>query len=170
MNGEQFFELVGSGQLQNHEMNAILVESSSDLMSFHDAVSFTAQTTYIGLPQMKAYNSINIRFQFRTFEQNGLLLFNAGKASDFIALELINGKLHYTLNLGYGPIKIRDNSPDSLSDNKWHRVTIGRPSRYRHTMMVDGHVATAATRGDNYHLDLDGILFLGETRELAFFS
>ncbi len=27
--------------------------------------------------------------------------------------------------------------------------------------MVDGHIATASTRGDNYHLDLDGILFLG---------
>ena len=27
--------------------------------------------------------------------------------------------------------------------------------------MVDGHFAMASTRGDNYHLDLDGILFLG---------
>ena len=33
--------------------------------------------------------------------------------------------------------------------------------RYRHTLMVDGHFAMASTRGDNYHLDLDGILFLG---------
>lgn len=28
--------------------------------------------------------------------------------------------------------------------------------------MVDGHLATATTRGDNYHLDLDGILHLGK--------
>ena len=35
-------------------------------------------------------------------------------------------------------------------------------SRYRHTLMVDGHFAMASTRGDNYHLDLDGILFLGK--------
>ena len=28
--------------------------------------------------------------------------------------------------------------------------------------MVDGHIATATTRGDNYHLDLDGILYLGK--------
>ena len=48
-----------------------------------------------------------------------------------------------------------------LSDNKWHTVIIGRPSRYKHTLMVDGHIATATTRGDNYHLDLDGILYLG---------
>ena len=48
-----------------------------------------------------------------------------------------------------------------LSDNKWHTVIIGRPTRYSHTLMVDGHIATATTRGDNYHLDLDGILYLG---------
>ena len=59
----------------------------------HHAVSFTAANTYIGLPQMKAYNAINIRFQFRTFEPNGLLMYNAGKASDFIAVELVEGRI-----------------------------------------------------------------------------
>ena len=39
----------------------------------HHAVSFAAANTFIGLPQMKAYTSINIRFQIRTFESNGLL-------------------------------------------------------------------------------------------------
>ena len=70
------------------------------------------------------------RFQFRTYEQNGLVMFNAGKASDFIAIELNKGKLYYTLNLGYGPISIKDTAPNKLSDNKWHAVTIGRPSRF----------------------------------------
>ena len=28
--------------------------------------------------------------------------------------------------------------------------------------MVDGHVTAQNTQGDNYHLDLDGILFLGK--------
>ena len=72
------------------------------------------------------------RFQFRTYEQNGLIMFNAGKASDFIAIELNKGKLYYTLNLGYGPISIKDTAPNKLSDNKWHAVTIGRPSRGEH--------------------------------------
>ena len=160
----------------------------------HHAVSFAAANTFIGLPQMKAYTSINIRFQIRTFESNGLLMYNAGKfvfsrldfqtektrilikfyesiilhfntftgkASDFIAVELIRGKIHYILNLGYGPINIRDTSIVNVSDNKWHEVSIGRPSRYRHTLMVDGHITEQNTQGDNYHLDLDGILFLG---------
>ena len=86
----------------------------------------------------------------------------AGKASDFIAIELVNGKLHYILNLGYGPINVKDQSAVTVSDNKWHQVSIGRPSRYRHTLMVDGHITKQNTQGDNYHLDLDGILFLGK--------
>jgi len=141
----------------------VAFERAFDVLLFqvHHAVSFASGGTFLGLPQMKAYNSISIGFQFRTFERNGLILFNAGKASDFVAVELVNGRLHYTLNLGYGPISIRDNSPGTLADNKWHRVSIGRPERYRHTLVVDGHVASAGTRGDNYHLDLDGILYLG---------
>ena len=90
-----------------------------------------------------------------------LLTKSSGKASDFIAVELIRGKIHYILNLGYGPINIRDASTVNVSDNKWHEVSIGRPSRYRHTLMVDGHITEQNTQGDNYHLDLDGILFLG---------
>ena len=37
-----------------------MVESKREA-GVHHAVSFTAQNTYVGLPQMKAYNSINIR-------------------------------------------------------------------------------------------------------------
>ena len=104
-----------------------MVEGNNE-ETVHHAVSFAAQSTYLGLPQMKAYNSINIRLQFRTFEQNGLLFYNAGKASDFIALELVNGRLNYVLNLGYGPISIKDNTSDMVSDinergvNMLHRI------------------------------------------------
>jgi len=168
-NGREIFEMVRAGQLGGRmkasNNGARLVESSSPEEAVHHAVSFAAANTYIGLPQMKAYNSINVRFQFRTFEPNGLILFNAGKAMDFIAVELVNGRLHYTLNLGYGPISIKDDTGISLSDNKWHTVSIGRPSRYKQTLMVDGHIAETSNKGDNNHLDLDGILFLGGVRQ-----
>lgn len=57
---QEFFELANSGQLTDHKLNAGLVESKREA-GVHHAVSFTAQNTYVGLPQMKAYNSINIR-------------------------------------------------------------------------------------------------------------
>lgn len=100
----------------NTQITAQVVEGNNE-ETVHHAVSFAAQNTYLGLPQMKVYNSINIRLQFRTFEQNGLIFFNAGKASDFIALELVKGRLQYHLNLGYGPISIKDNTADMVGSN-----------------------------------------------------
>ena len=90
------------------QRNAEFIEVNQE-ESVHHAVSFAAQNTYLGLPHMKVYNTINIRLQFKTFESNGLLFYHDGKASDFIALELKNGRLYYVLNLGYGPISIKDN-------------------------------------------------------------
>ena len=95
------------------QLNAQVLEGNNE-ETVHHAVSFVAANTYLGLPQMKVYNSINIRLQFRTHEQNGLIFFNAGKASDFIALELVNGRLYYVLNIGYGPISIKDQTSDMV--------------------------------------------------------
>ena len=75
-------------------------------------------------------------------------------------------------------IVLRDVSPSLLNDNRWHSVSIGRPDRFRHTMMVDGkHFSSANTEllhgganaigggfgqaEDGLHLNLDSILFLG---------
>lgn len=42
-------------------MNAQFAETNIE-ETIHHAVSFTAANSYIGLPQMKAYNAINIRW------------------------------------------------------------------------------------------------------------
>ena len=99
-----FFQIISFFIFQ---LNAQVLEGNNE-ETVHHAVSFIAANTYQGLPLMKVYNSINIRLQFRTHEQNGLIFYNPGKASDFIALELVKGRLYYILNLGYGPIAIKD--------------------------------------------------------------
>ena len=66
-----FFEIIKVSQFYT------LVATNNE-EAVHHAVSFASANTFIGLPQMKAYTSINIRFQFRTFESNGLLMYNAG--------------------------------------------------------------------------------------------
>ena len=68
---QEYFELANSGQLTDHKLNAALVESKREA-GVHHAVSFTAQNTYVGLPQMKAYNSINIRWA----EKSSYVYFN----------------------------------------------------------------------------------------------
>ena len=92
-------------------------------------------------------------------------MYNAGKANspDFIAVELVNGHIHYIINLGSGVITLKDNSTEALNDNKWHTIHIGRTSKNYHNLVVDNREATKPKKGGDFHLDLDGILFLGKT-------
>ena len=76
----------------------------------------------------------------------GLIMYNAGKHQDFVAIELVNGHIVYVFNLGYGSISIKDNCPYNLNDNQWHTVTVGRPSNYKHTLLVDTHLSAANSR------------------------
>ncbi|XP_068987141.1 neurexin 1 isoform X10 [Bombus flavifrons] len=127
----------------------------------HYPVTFTSKHTFVGLPVLKAYVETNIYFQFRTRESNGLILYNAGRERDFIAVELVNGHIHYVFDLGDGPVRVRDTSRSRLNDGKWHAVSIGRPAPKRHTLAVDDHVTAVNSQGSNENLDLDGILYIG---------
>ena len=68
--------------------------------TIHKPVSFTSHHTYLGAPKMKAYNLVDIYFQLKTTDEDGLILYNGGKGDDFIAVELIKGHIHYHLNMG----------------------------------------------------------------------
>lgn len=89
-------------------------------------------------------------------------MYNGGKDRDFVAVELVNGHLHYIFNLGDDDVRVRDNAKTSLNDNRWHAVTIGRPTAKQHTLMVDDNFAVVTSRGHNDKLDLAGILYLGQ--------
>ena len=80
---------------------------------------------------------------------------------DFIALELINGHVHLIFSLGDRPVRVRDNNKMALNDNKWHVVTVSRPSSLQHTLLVDDTLATVTNGGSSETLDLQGFLYLG---------
>ncbi|KAG8179390.1 hypothetical protein JTE90_003646 [Oedothorax gibbosus] len=157
-NGQHFFDMALGGQMDNFKVTAKFGKKE-DIV--HHPVTFKSKSTYLGLSQLKAYSSMNLYFQFKTLEPNGLLLYNGGKGQDFVAVELVDGHLNYVFNLGDGPRKVRSNSRASLNDNQWHSVTIGRPSVRQHTLMVDDMIATVTSPGSNVHLDLDGLLYVG---------
>ncbi|KAF7394727.1 hypothetical protein HZH66_007901 [Vespula vulgaris] len=114
--------------------------------------------------EISTYNGCHIftyLFEFKTREPNGLILYNAGRERDFIAVELVNEHIHYVFDLGDGPVRIKDNSKSRLNDGKWHAVSIARPAPKRHTLAVDDHVTAVNSQGSNENLDLDGILYIG---------
>lgn len=166
-NGVYLIDMARSGQLGTSAN--VTAKFGAREQSIHHPVNFKSKHTYVGLPQLKAYSSTNIYFQFKTLEPKGVILYNAGKGQDFIGIELVNGHIHYAVNLGDGPIRIRDNLRNSLNDNRWHSVTIGRPGPRQHTLMVDDSISTVISQGHNENLDLNGILYLGTCKQKTLF-
>lgn len=110
---------------------------------------------------LKAYSSVYVDFRFKTLEPNGILLFNGGKKNDFICVELVNGHINYIFDMGDGAVTIKDKSKVHMNDNRWHSVSIRRPGPKIHSLTVDDTIETYMTIGNNMHLNLDGILYIG---------
>lgn len=123
--------------------------------------TFKSKHSYVGLPMLKAYSNMFVDFRFKSLEPNGLLFYNGGKRGEFIAVELVNGHIHYVFDMGDGPITMRDRSRVHMNDNRWHSVTIRRPGPKTHTLIVDDAIEVATASGNNMHLELEGILYVG---------
>uniref|UniRef100_T1L145 Laminin G domain-containing protein n=2 Tax=Tetranychus urticae TaxID=32264 RepID=T1L145_TETUR len=158
LNGNDFIELSKQKIDLNFTVTATYGKKDG---SIHRPITFKSRRTYIGLPQLKAYSTMALYFQFKTTLPNGLILYNGGKDEDFIAIELVAGQLHYTFNMGDGQRRLKSSTRYSLNDGQWHSVAVGRPSLGQHTLMVDDMVSSFTNNGPNLHLDLTGLLYLG---------
>ena len=123
INGQDLLELQRRKLRSKSESSLRFEESALIQIS---PTSFTTHGAYIGLPQLKAFYDLNIHFQLRTLEPNGLIMFNAGQGADFLAVELVEGHIHLVFNLGKRSIELKDNYPGGLNNNQWHGVTINR--------------------------------------------
>ena len=160
--------VINGQDLLEMEKNKILTKSENSV-EFQNAslkqtneVTFNSHGSYIGLPQLKAYYDLDIHFQFRTLEPSGLIMFNAGQKTDFLAIELVDGHVHLVFNLGKRTTELKDNYPSAVNNNQWHSVIVTRPTPDRVTLSVDNFIASTRTSRENDPLKLDGILFLGK--------
>ncbi|CAH0728174.1 unnamed protein product, partial [Brenthis ino] len=131
-----------------------------DSLNVYKSVTFKSKHTYVGLPLLKAYGNTYLDFYFRTTEMDGLLFYNSGKKQDFIAVELVNGHIHCVFNLGDGVVTMKDKLKTYLNDNRWHTVSIRRPTPKVHTMQVDEDLEMHTT-SSNLMLELDSVLYVG---------
>ena len=63
MNGKRLLDLENARLLNNSERSAEFKETREEP---HEPVSFSTRNTFLGLPQLKAYFDLEIRFMFRT--------------------------------------------------------------------------------------------------------
>ncbi|XP_071453531.1 neurexin 1-like, partial [Hetaerina americana] len=154
----------GGGRDVNPLFEEMAMRPRAENPPLHHPVTFRSQHTFVVLPTLRAYATADVYFQMKTTQRSGLILYNPGRDGDFLAVELVEGHIHYVFNLGDGPVRVRDSARLPLNDGKWHSVTIGRPSPRRHTLMVDDHfavVVTGTSLGATKNLDLDGGLYVG---------
>ncbi|XP_034404903.1 protocadherin Fat 4-like [Cyclopterus lumpus] len=67
-----------------------------------------------------------ISLEFATVQRNSLLLYNPGGLSsrEFIALEILNGSIHLSYDLGSGPVRLQTHK--QVADGYFHSVTARR--------------------------------------------
>ncbi|XP_031153242.2 protocadherin Fat 4 [Sander lucioperca] len=67
-----------------------------------------------------------ISLDFATVQRNSLLLYNPGGSSsrEFFALEILNGAMHLSFDLGSGPVRLQTNK--HVADGYFHSVTARR--------------------------------------------
>lgn len=159
-NRNQFFEMARSGQISNIQVTATINKQEYVIK---DPVTFRSPASYARLPHLRVYSVFSLYFQFKTTEANGLIFYNGGAAQDFLAMELVGGKLYFIFSLGSGSKRMLVNSARKLNDNKWHHVSIIRPVIERHIVRVDDNKATSMILDlvNNVHYDLAGFLYLG---------
>ncbi|KAJ8270012.1 hypothetical protein GJAV_G00109310 [Gymnothorax javanicus] len=156
VNGQLFIDLCKNGDIDYCELNARFGMRSI----IADPVTFKTRGSYVSLATLQAYASMHLFFQFKTTSPDGFIFYNSGDGSDFIAVELVKGYIHYVFDLGNGPSLLKGNSDRALNDNQWHNVVITRDNGNTHMLKVDAKSVSQVVNGAK-NLDLKGELYVG---------
>nr|XP_060631057.1 laminin subunit alpha-1 [Anolis sagrei ordinatus] len=97
----------------------------------------------------KVRSDVNITFEFRTTVANGVLLGISSAKVDAIGLELVTGKVLFSVNNGAGRITAtyEPKGTASLCDGRWHKLQANK-SKHHIALTVDGNLVQT----DNPHM------------------
>ncbi|CAH1101756.1 unnamed protein product [Psylliodes chrysocephalus] len=87
-------------------------------------VTFKTQHSFARLKGYEGMAAMNSSFAFRTFEDNGLMLYHAFSTSGYVAIYLEFGKLKVELVSPNNPKVIFDNFDEQFNDGRWHSVVL----------------------------------------------
>lgn len=165
-NGRYYFELAANEGYSNVEISAS--REAIQPRPILTPITFQTKEVFAELQTQSTFQGLTFFFQFRTTEADGLILFDRGDEQDFIAVEILGGRLHYVFNQGSGTTSIQDVTMRPLNDNMWHEVWIYRDSNDQHILMVDGVPAADRAASGASTLNLGGLLRVGGLQESEF--
>lgn len=95
--------------------------------------------SYMKFPTIRSKNQDtynNVSLMFSTTTPDGLLFYNndgtADIDGDFIALEVVQGKIRFSYNLGFTPNPAVVLVDRVVNNGKWHHVTVIRDKKVKH--------------------------------------
>lgn len=119
-------------------------------------------TSYIQLKTIKAYHKVNIEIEFKSYVDDGILLYNQQKidgTGDFLTVAIVNGFIEFRYNLGNGVVKIV--GLKRIEKGKYHRVTAKTYHRDGMLKIDDNDEVAGHSNGKLRALDLIGPAFVG---------
>uniref|UniRef100_A0A8D8V989 Neurexin-4 n=2 Tax=Cacopsylla melanoneura TaxID=428564 RepID=A0A8D8V989_9HEMI len=87
-------------------------------------VTFTTTGSYARLKGYEGMKQMNVTFSFRTYENNGLLVFHKFLSDGHVKLYLEGGKIKVEIVTGGNPKALLNNFDDEFNDGKWHTVIL----------------------------------------------
>lgn len=124
---------------------------------------------YASLPTMNTHQSNgSIQVMFRTARPDALLFFNDGTPPDFMALELIKGRMRLSANNGGGNVTVL-HPKVGLNDNTWHLVAVRQIDANKFNFTIDdvqSQDLNLTAKSNTF--DLIGPLYVGGLPENVF--
>ncbi|KAJ7421096.1 Contactin-associated protein 1 [Willisornis vidua] len=107
----------------------------------------------------------DISFNFKTLEQDGVLMHGEGSQGDYITVELKQAQVLLHISLGSSPLHASEGHTtvavgSLLDDQHWHSLHIERLGHYVN-LTLDGEVKRFRCRGTFDQLDLETEIFFG---------
>ncbi|KAJ9599102.1 hypothetical protein L9F63_010416, partial [Diploptera punctata] len=127
----------------------------------YDIPAFDGRS-YVQLKRLKAYSKLSIEVEFKTYANDGIILYNQQKqdgTGDFVSLSLVSGYVEFRYNLGNGPVVIT--SLDRVEMKKFHRVVAKRYHRDGILQLDDYEHVAGQSQGSLKALDLVEDAYVG---------
>ncbi|XP_043286401.1 agrin-like isoform X3 [Venturia canescens] len=127
----------------------------------YEVPSFDGKS-YVRMSRLKAYHKFNIEVEFKTYADNGIILYNQQKndgTGDFVSLAIIDGFVQFRYNLGNGPVILT--SPEKVTMKNYHRIVAKRYHKDGVLIFNDGDDIAGQSQGMLKSLDLNQDTFIG---------
>ena len=147
-NEEIFSDYVSSSSGDSSRNNKWSITGNAEvgesILLLHHQVSFKNTGCPITLAEVYTNEKFNLHLLFKTSQPSGVIFFRRGRdLFPYMILELVEGTLKFSFDLGTGLTVIKCDKIYNLNDKTWHRVSIKRIGS-QFVMQVDNSNEIAA--------------------------